>query len=157
MALALCGTAHGQDEGIGHKISIPGRRELLGTISPSRKTKTFVVNLDSGLYRITYFSNTSPAIVQVSENAVSFGSAGPARPMTTIMQILNGQLQKTIDLPPTGLCSSDVARDQNCAGQKLHFRVGAPAAVSIEVSGVPKTVSSFRLLLDPITFPQPDD
>jgi hypothetical protein len=93
----------------------------------------------------------------VSEKAVSFGSAAPARPMTTIMRIVNAQMQKTIDLPPTGLCSPDVAQDQDCAGQKLHFRVTEPAAISIDISGDPKAVSPFQLLLDPIAIPQPDD
>jgi hypothetical protein len=52
-ALALCVSVHGQDGMPAHKISIPRRQELSGTISPSRKTKTFVVKLDAGLYRIT--------------------------------------------------------------------------------------------------------
>lgn len=157
IATVSCAPARGQEEESAAPISVPGRQVLSGTISPRQANKIFVVKLNAGLYRVTYFSSTGAAIVRVSENGSVLGAAAPVRPQATIMHIVGGQLSKTIDLPPTGMCSSDLAKDDRCAGQKLHFQLSKSATISIEVSGVPRVPIPFRLVLDPLKFPLATD
>jgi hypothetical protein len=145
-----------QIEGPGPKPTIAGRRLLAGTLTPALPSKTFSATLTPGLYRLTYLSASAPAVLQVSVDGVLVGSAAHFQPFATVMRLVNGQLKGTVDLAPTGLCSSDVAGDGDCAGQKLHFRLMRQSVVSVKVTGRPAKAASFQLLLDPLqTAPVP--
>lgn len=152
-ALFLCGIMSAQVEGTGPKPTIPGRRSLAGTLSPAQPNRTFPIKLGPGVYRLTYVSSASSAVLQVTVDGLAIGLTSPTQPFATVMRIVNDQLQGTTDLLPTGLCSSDVVADGTCAGQKFHFRLTHESAVSIKVTGRPKSVAAFKLLLDPIQTP----
>lgn len=149
-ALFLPVVLSAQAEGTGLKPTIAGRRLLSGILSAAQPTKTFSVNLAPGLYRLTYLSKSAPAVLQVIANGVVVGSAARTQPFAIVMRIVNGQLRGTTDLPPTGLCSSDVSADGDCAGQKLHFRLSRQSVVVAKVSGHPAAAAAFQILLDPL-------
>lgn len=156
VAVILCGFLFAQ-EGPGPKPSIHGRQTFPGTLSPTAPTKSFSLKLPQGLYRLTYSSGQTSSVLQVSTDGAVIAQSSHAQPFATLMRVVNGQFQGTTDLPPTGLCSSDVSPDGACAGQKLHFRLSREALVSIKVTGKPKGISTFKLLLDPLqTAPVPD-
>ena len=130
-ALVFGGIMSAQVEGTGPKPTIPGRQSMAGSLSPAQPNRTFAVKLRPGVYRLTYISSASPAVLQVTVDGVVVGLASPTQPFATVMRIVNDRLQGTTDLPPTGLCSSDVSTEGSCAGQKFHFRLTHESDVSI--------------------------
>ena len=153
IVLACCTALSAQEEGPGRSSAPPGRRQLTGTLAASQPTKTFSLNLEPGLYRLAYFSKTAPAVLQVISGGTVMATSGPTRPFTTIMKIVNGRLQKTLDLAPTGLCTSDITLAGDCALEKLHFELTKAATVSVKISGKPQSVAAFKLFFDPLQKP----
>ena len=124
--------------GNGAKASDCRATESGGHTFCAQPARTFTVKLAPGLYRLQPISAVLPAVLQISVDGVAIGLASPTQPFATVMRIVNDRLQGTTDLPPTGLCSSDVSTDGVCAGQKFHFRLTHKGAVSIKVTARPK-------------------
>jgi len=157
VALACSLDLFAQEEGPGPSAAPVGRRQFSGTLAPNQPSKTFSLSLQPGLYRLAYFSKTAPATLEVTTGGIVLATAGPTQPFTTIMKIVNGRLQKTIDLPPTGLCTSDIAQAGDCALEKLHLRLEKTATISVKVSGRPVSVAPFKVVFDPLqTLPASD-
>jgi hypothetical protein len=142
----LCATATAQSENVGSKpIQVPGRHTLKGTLTGAATSKSFSEHFGPGLYRLTYLSKTTPAVLEIKAQGRLIGRSAPTRSFTTV---LSAQTGKPIDLLPTGLCSSDVAIDGDCALEKIHFRVALAQTISIEVDGIAQSPGDFTILVD---------
>jgi hypothetical protein len=142
-------TVLGQSEGVpSHAFEIPGRHVLKGTLTRAKVSNGFSEHLASGLYRLTYLSETAPAILEVRVNGRAIGRSAPTQPFATI---LGGRSGEPLDLAPAGLCTSDVAPEEGrCAVEKLHFRLTQTETISIQVFGRPQSPGNFRILVDPL-------
>jgi hypothetical protein len=131
-------------------VNIPGRHTLKGSLTRAAASKSFSEHFDPGLYRLTYLSKTSPAVLELKTQGRLVGRAGPTQPFTTVLSSRTGE---PIDLHPMGLCSSDVAAAGECAIEKIHFHVAQTATILIEVNGIPQSPGVFTILVDPLQEP----
>jgi hypothetical protein len=152
VALAILPTvAFAQGEGSGAvSRQLPGRRELKGTLTRTNVSKSFSEQFIPGLYRLTYLSETTPAVVEIQADGKTLGQSAPTQPFATV---LGGRSGRPVEVKPPGLCSSDVAPEDSCAVGKLHFRVTQPQKLTIRVQGLAESPGDFRILIDPLQEP----
>jgi len=136
-----------QEQGSSNLTQITGRKELRGTFTDKVVRKTFSDQLVPGLYRLTYLSESSPAVVTVqTEDGQLIGRSAPTAPLATV---LSGR-GRPVERKPPGLCTSDVAPEEACAGEKVHFRITQLQKLVISVEGLPQSPGDFTVLLDPL-------
>lgn len=137
-----------QGEGSGTTESqLPGRHELKGILTRTNASKSFSEQFKPGLYRLTYFSETAPAVVELQLDGKTLGHSTPTQPFATV---LGGRSGRPIEVTPPGLCSSDVAPEDTCAVEKLHFRLTQAQKLTISVHGATESPGDFRILVDPL-------
>src|SRR5579872_1030254 len=75
-----------QEQGSSNLTQITGRKELRGTFTDKVVRKTFSDQLVPGLYRLTYLSESSPAVVTVqTEDGQLIGRSAPTAPLATVL------------------------------------------------------------------------
>jgi hypothetical protein len=140
--------ASAQSEGSGATSpQRPGRRELKGTLTQADVKKSFSEQFAPGLYRLTYLSETAPAVIELQADGKILGRSAPTQPFAVV---LGGRSGRPVELMPTGLCSSDVAPEDTCAVGKLHFRITQSEKLTISVEGLAESPGDFQILVDPL-------
>jgi hypothetical protein len=129
---------------------LAGRRELRGALTQTEVHKNFSEQFTAGLYRLTYLSETAPAVVELQAEGKTLGRSAPTQPFATV---LGGRSGRPVELKPTGLCTSDVAPEDTCAVGKLHFRVTQSQKLTISVQGLAGSPGDFRILVDRLQEP----